>query len=316
MNNTNLSDLRCTVLGASGFIGTNLCESLDGKVRSLTAFSRQNSWETQLDNCRWIEADFSDLKALSSALENCDVVFHLINATTPASANTNPLNDLELNVASTIRMLDLCVKHCVKRIVFISSGGTVYGIPDSLPIKEDAACFPITAYGISKLSIERYLHLYHHLYDLDYRILRVSNPYGPHQSASKGQGVIAAFIARVLAGLEIPVWGGLDITRDYIYIDDVISAIELSATDLYNGRIFNIGSGIGYELNDIVNHIHKITGTPIQIKQMPGRKSDVRSNILDNNLAKTNLEWKVNTTLELGITNTIHWWMDRTGRKQ
>lgn len=308
MNNTNLSDLRCTVLGASGFIGTNLCESLDGKVRSLTAFSRQNSREIQLDNCRWIEADFSDLKALSSALENCDVVFHLINATTPASANSDPHRDLELNVQSTLRMLEICVKQRVKRIVFVSSGGTVYGVPKLLPIPEDAECFPITAYGISKLAIERYLHLYHHLYGLDYCILRVSNPYGPYQRTDKRQGVVAAFVERALLGLELETWGSLDTVRDYVYIDDVVTALRSAAILRTETKIFNIGSGVGHSLAEVINLLENILQTKIPIKQLAARKSDVATNVLDICTAKKCMQWEADTGLKEGLTRTISWW--------
>ena len=127
---------------------------------------------------------------------------------------------------SSLALFDICRNSGVKRIVFVSSGGTIYGPSAQIPISETAPTDPITAYGVGKLAIEKYLALYEHLFGLDYRILRVANPFGPFQIPLKNQGVIAALISRALKNEPIEIWGDGSVVRDYIYVDDVVAALE------------------------------------------------------------------------------------------
>lgn len=302
-----LSSLRCVVLGGGGFIGTNLCMNLAGRVDALSAFGRRQSFPEVLKGIDWKPGCFSDPSSLAAAVAGCDVVFHLIATTTPASANADILADLQANVAGTLRLLDVCRAERVRRVVFISSGGTVYGIPQQIPTPETAACAPITAYGISKLAIERYLALYEHLYGVEYRVLRVANPYGPFQVASKNQGVVAAFLRRALAGKPIEMWGDGSVVRDYLYIDDVVSALELAA--LHDGpeRVFNIGSGQGHSLLDLLAEIEQVLGKKIPVHQHQGRAVDVPSSILDIQLAMTELGWVPRTSFMDGLRRTVAW---------
>lgn len=309
MNNAteDLSHMRCAVLGAGGFIGTNLCRALVGKVDSLRAFGRRQSFTGALRGCDWIPGDFADPTCLPTAIAGCDVVYHLVNATTPESANIDKVADLQANVVSTLNLLDACRSAGVRRIVFVSSGGTIYGTPEHVPTPETAPTNPITSYGISKLTIEKYLGLYKHLYDLEYRVLRVANPYGPYQTAAKNQGVIAAFIRRVLANKSIEIWGDGSVIRDYIYIDDVVEALMLAATHDGAYRIFNIGSGEGRSLNDIVVSISKLLSVEISVDRRPGREVDVPLSILDTSLATKYLCWRPRTGFETGLSSTISW---------
>ena len=307
-----LSRLRCAVLGAGGFIGTNLCRALVGRVDSLRAFGRRQSFPEALRGCDWMPGDFADPTCLPAAVAGCDVVFHLVNATTPASANVDKVADLNANVASTLHLLDACRETGVRRVVFVSSGGTIYGIPDQVPTPETAPTNPITAYGISKLAIEKYLGLYEYLYGLEYRVLRVANPFGPYQTALKNQGVIAAFVRRALAGKPIEMWGDGSVTRDYVYIDDVVEALVLAATHQGPGRIFNIGSGEGRSLNDIAAAIDRLLGAAIPVDRRPGRPVDVPVSILDTALAASDLGWRPCTGFEEGLRDTIAW-MKTTG---
>ena len=302
-----IETLRCAVLGAGGFIGTNLCRALSGQVGSVRAFGRRQSFPEAMRGCDWISGDFTDPTSLPAAITGCDVVFHLVNASTPASANFDKVADLKANVVSTLRLLDACREAGVGRVVFVSSGGTIYGIPDQVPTPETAPTNPITGYGISKLAIEKYLGLYEHLYGLEYRVLRVANPFGPFQMALKSQGVIAAFIRRALAGKPIEVWGDGSVTRDYIYIDDVIEALILAATHNGSGRIFNIGSGEGRSLNDIVENITKLVPAEIIVDRRPGRLVDVPLSILDSTFAAKELNWRPRTLFEEGLGYTISW---------
>jgi UDP-glucose 4-epimerase len=299
--------MRCAVLGAGGFIGTNLCRALVGKVDSLRAFGRRQSFPEALRGCDWMPGDFADTTCLPAAVAGCDVVFHLVNATTPASANVDKVADLNANVASTLHLLDACRETGVQRVIFVSSGGTIYGIPDQVPTPETSPTNPITAYGISKLAIEKYLALYEYLYGLEYRVLRVANPFGPYQTALKNQGVIAAFVRRALAGKPFEVWGDGSITRDYVYIDDVVESLTLATTHEGTGRIFNIGSGEGRSLNDIVASINRLLGAEIPVDRRPGRQVDVSVSILDTAFAARELNWQPCTPFEEGLASTISW---------
>lgn len=304
--------MRCLVFGAGGFIGTNLCRALLAQGHTVRASGRHQSFPEALCGCDWIPGDFSDPICLATAISGCEVVFHLANSSTPASANVDKVADLHVNVASTLHMLDTCRETGVSRVVFVSSGGTIYGIPSLIPTPETAPTNPITAYGISKLAIEKYLSLYEYLYGLDYRVLRLANPFGPYQTALKNQGVIAAFVRQALAGKPIEMWGNGSVIRDYIYIDDVVEALILAATHLGPSRIFNIGSGEGRSLNDISAAISRSLGTEIPVERRPGRPVDVPVSILDTTFAASDLGWRQRTSFEDGLRATIAW-MKSTG---
>lgn len=302
-----LSDMRCVVFGGGGFIGTNLCRSLVGKVDSLKAFGRRQSFPDALDGVAWIPGDFTDPTALAAAVSGCDVVFHLVTSTTPASSNVDKVADLKSNVVSTLRLLDACKEEGVRRVVFVSSGGTIYGIPSVIPTSEDAPTNPITAYGVAKLAIEKYLALYEHLYGIESRILRVANPYGAYQTAMKNQGAIAAFMLRALEGKFIEIWGDGSVTRDYIYIDDVVNALQLAAVHEGPSRIFNIGSGKGYSLLDVAKAIEGTLEKAISVHHNKARPVDVPCSILDIGRAKVELDWAPKVSLQEGLLKTAEW---------
>src|SRR5262249_41635234 len=157
-------------------------------------------------------------------------------------ANRNMAEDVRKSVIPSLALLDIARKRGVKRIVFVSSGGTVYGAAKEIPTPETAPTDPITAYGIGKLMIEKYLALHERLHGLSFRVLRVANPFGPFQQSDKGQGLIAALLARALRGEPIEIWGDGSVVRDYVFVEDVIDALQAAARDESAERIFNIGS--------------------------------------------------------------------------
>jgi UDP-glucose 4-epimerase len=303
-----LANARCVVLGGAGFLGMNLCRDLVGKVKHLRAVGRRSRPDGLPDDVEWIQGDFADAQAVAGAVAGCDVVFHLINASTPASANSNMVADVQNNVLCSLALLQACRNASVRRLVFVSSGGTIYGIPSVLPTPEDAPTSPITAYGISKLSIEKYLYLYEFAYGLSYRVLRVANPFGPYQTAAKGQGVIAAFMQSTLLGCPIEIWGDGTIVRDYIYVDDVSRALIAAATHEGADRVFNVGSGKGKSLIEIVSTIEQALGRPIEVRFREGRKVDVPVSILDIHRAAVGLSWTPEADFEAAIATTLAWY--------
>jgi UDP-glucose 4-epimerase len=300
----------CLVLGGAGFIGSHLTEALAHSGRQVKVFERPHVDRLALLPRKGVEVFTGDLlnpQALIPALRGTDTVFHLVSTTLPKTSNDNPAYDVESNVVGGLRLLALCREHGVRKVVFVSSGGTVYGIPKAVPIAEDHPTDPICSYGIHKLALEKYLQLAHRLHGLEYCILRPANLYGPGQRLDTAQGAVAVFLDRALRGQPIEIWGDGSVVRDYVYIADAVQALLKAAT--YDGepRIFNIGSGSGTSLDQLVAEIQKLLGRPVEVRYAPTRSLDVPANVLDPALARRHLQWSASTPLGEGLRRTYEW---------
>ncbi len=298
----------CIVLGGGGFLGTNLCRRLVASGARVRAFGRRRVFPEDIEGVEWYQGEFSNTATLASAIESFDIVFHAVHTNTPQSANLDMAEDVRQNVVSSLALLEISRKLRVKRIVFISSGGTVYGSAAEVPTPETAPTDPITAYAISKLAIEKYLALYEHFYGLSFRVLRVANPFGPFQVPAKNQGVIAALISGALHDEQIEIWGDGTVVRDYIYVDDVVEALECAAFDQSNMRIFNIGSGQGRNLRQVIAAIEAELGMKLNIRRGRERAIDVPVSILSIERAAGALGWTPRTPFDVGLRQTIQWW--------
>jgi UDP-glucose 4-epimerase len=298
------------VLGAGGFIGVNLCRRLADLGWQVRAFGRRCIFPEQLSGVEWYQGDFADGTSLANAVQSSDVIFHLANATTPQSANLDVAGDVQKNVLPSLALFELASKLRLGRIIFASSGGTIYGRSAPIPTPETAQNDPITAYAISKLAIEKYLALYETMHGMQYRILRVSNPFGPFQTPEKNQGLIAALVSRGLRNEDIEIWGNGSAVRDFIFIDDVVEAMVAAANDQSNERVFNIGSGKGRSIQEIIGAIESHLGA-LKISWKPGRAIDVPVSVLSIDRAKQVLNWTPKIPLEDGINKTIAWWRSR-----
>ncbi len=303
--------MKCLILGGAGFIGSHLAQGLLAAGHELRIFDRPNLAlppELLADpRIEWLEGDFLNGDDLARAVPGCEVVFHLVSATLPKSSNDNPIYDVESNVVGTLRLLDLARSQGVRRIVFASSGGTVYGLPHTLPISETHSTEPLVSYGITKLSIEKYLRMYHALYGLDYCVLRLANPFGERQRVSTAQGAVAVFLHRALHDETIHIWGDGNVTRDYIYIKDAVGAFVRTLSYQGEQRVFNIGSGRGMSLNEILAAIEKLLGRPVARSYEHGRKFDVPVNVLDISRAHELLGWRPTVAFSEGLANTYAW---------
>jgi UDP-glucose 4-epimerase len=301
-----LNGMGSLVLGGSGFIGKNLCRALVANGATVRSFARDNpfpeddapDWAGQVE---WVHGAFSDSELIRKSLRDVEVVFHLISTTLPATSNQNVRFDLSSNVEPTLRLLEAARDIGVRKVVFISSAGTVYGIANRVPIPEDHATHPICAYGIHKLLIERYLHLFHYLWKLDYGVLRVSNAYGVGQPVDRPQGVIANFMDKVMKAKPFEIWGDGRVVRDYVFVDDVIDAVLLLVGYSGPSRIFNIGSGKGHTLLELISTIENVVGRSAEVRFLEGRPADVPINVLDINRATSELKWRPTTDLQTGI---------------
>jgi UDP-glucose 4-epimerase len=241
------------------------------------------------------------------AVEGCEIVFHLASTTLPHTSNQDPAGDLDANVGGALKLFEVAHRAGVRRVVFASSGGTVYGTPVTIPIHEGHPTEPLCAYGISKLAIEKYLALYRTLRGLDYIVLRVANPFGPGQSPQRGQGAIGVFLHRALQGQAVDIWGDGSVVRDFLYIDDVCDAFIKAGSYAGDYRVFNVGSGHGYSLNEILDSIEDVLGQTVERRYLPGRNFDVPSNVLCIERARHELGWQPAVGLAEGLRRVVRW---------
>lgn len=300
--------MKITILGGAGFIGSSLVQRLMVGGHSLRVYEHPNENKKEQYEAlgiMWIDSKSNSFEDIENAIMGSEAVIHLASNTLPHSSNFEPILDIENNVISSIRLLKAMVKHKIPKLIFISSGGTVYGNPHYLPIDERHPTDPITSYAIAKLAIEKYALMYEKLYGLRTIILRVSNPYGPLQRSTGMQGAIRIFIDRVLKNQNIEIWGDGNTIRDYIYIDDLVEAINKSLLYSGNMNVFNIGTGIGTSLNEILHLIGLNLGKVIHPIYDTKRQSDVPSNILNIALAQKELQWNPSVNITKGIAKMI-----------
>jgi UDP-glucose 4-epimerase len=303
--------MKCLLLGGGGFLGLNLARALLREGHEVRIFDLPASIlrlrRLGLPDLEWAEGDFANEREVTAALEGVNAVFHLVSTTLPKSSNDNPGYDVESNVVSTIHMLEAALKAGVHRVLFASSGGTVYGVPSEVPIKETHPTDPTCSYGIGKLAIEKYLQLFHSLHGLEYRVLRIANPYGEEQRPVASQGAVAVFLCRAANGEPIEIWGDGSVVRDFLHVDDVSQAFIRALGHGGELRLFNIGSGRGYSINELLEAIEAVVERPVIRRYLPARGFDVPTNVLDIARSREVLGFQPTTSLHDGLTRTLNW---------
>lgn len=302
--------MNVVIFGGAGFIGTNLTLKLardkDVKLTLVDAEKEYFVYDLQtIPNINFVIREFNKETNFEEILLGQDVVYHLVSNVVPASSGVDVYHEIESNVGVTAKLLDACVRCNVKKVVFISSGGTVYGREVICPIKETAATNPITSYGIQKLAIEKLLYFYNYKFGLDYRVIRLANPYGDYQRPNGVLGVIVNFVYRALKKEPIVIYGDGSVIRDYIYIDDAIEAIL--KIEAYEGRekLFNLGSGMGTSIKVVLEVLEKVLGENLNVTYTQGRAFDVPVNFLDITRYKNEVGAINIISLEDGIRKTV-----------
>lgn len=304
--------MRALVLGAGGFIGGHLVSALLSADHNVIAYGRPGGLEkfkSLGSGVEVVEGDFCKEERWAEILIGVHICYHLISTTTPKSSNDAPSLDVMENIVGTLGLLDVARRHNV-RIIFASSGGTVYGTIQSDTIDEEHPTNPLCSYGISKLAIEKYLYLYQELYGLRAIVLRIANPYGEGQRPDSAQGAVAVFMGRILRGYVIDIWGDGSVVRDYIYIKDVVDV--MLAASSYGGKlsVFNVGSGIGVSLLNIVQMIEEVTGVSADIVFHPPRGFDVPKNVLNISKVREGFGWTSKTSMIEGLKRTEKWMLE------
>lgn len=293
------------IIGGAGFIGTNLTQYLaDNGVSTIVADTqrRLDKYAIPIPGVTYVPLEWSKQSTLPFFSDVKNVV-HMYCATNPATSMVDITNDAELNTLGTINLLEQVSKLNIEKFVFLSSGGTVYGNSSVSTIDESHPTSPVSAYGVSKLSCEKYVSLYANTKNFSYLNIRLGNPYGEYQLQGTPIGVIANFVLRASRGETIDIFGEGDCVRDFIHIDDVSHTLFLALLKQKLNGTFNLGSGLGYSINEIICKIEQNIGSKITTNHLPARNSDVKSIILQSSKLQNEINYRPKIDMDAGIAS-------------
>lgn len=298
------------VIGGGGFIGARLVGLLLGSGRRVTVLDRSAEAGRALSSgIDFVAGDFSNTELIRKLLETHQEVVHLAYATVPNTSYDNPLGDLLENLPPTVKLFELAAELGL-RLVLVSSGGTVYGEATVLPIFEDHVTSPISPYGVTKLTLEKYAHLYSVTHGLDVVCVRPANAYGEGQRPFAGQGFIATAMATAMQGKPVLIFGKEGTVRDYIHVHDIAAGILAALERGNSGGVYNLGSGVGLSNLDVVNAITPLLqeiGFEVRTTHAPARPFDVKQNVLDSSRLRIHTGWEPSVRFTEGLRHTRDW---------
>jgi UDP-glucose 4-epimerase len=302
--------LKILVTGGAGFIGSNLVDALIGLGHDVVVIDNLSSGLRRNLNpkARFYEIDIRD-KKLSEVFERekPDTVDHHAAQIDVRKSGEDPIADAEANILGSLNLISNCVRFGVKRVVYASTGGAIYGDPQYLPADENHPINPISQYGVSKHTVEHYLHLYSVVNGLNYVILRYSNVYGPRQNPYGEAGVVAIFAIQMLTGKQPTIFGPGDKTRDYAHVFDIVKA-NIVALDKGKNAIYNIGTGVETSDQEIFDTLAGVLGYKGKPIYAPVRKGEVYRIALDCGKARKELGWSPELSLKQGIAQTAEYY--------
>lgn len=306
----------CLVIGGAGFIGRHVTRILCESGREVVVIGRRPTADRDLPpGCRYISGDYSDREVLREVLRpGCEVV-DLAYSTVPKTSFEDPVFDLLSNVPASVGLFQEALTAGVSRVLIVSSGGTVYGPTDRLPIGEGHPTQPVSPYGITKLATDRYAMMFHRNAGLPVMVIRPANAYAEDQRAGTGQGFIATAVASILSGRDIEVYGSEGTVRDYIHVSDVASGIVAALDHGDDGEIYNLGTGVGTSNAGVVKILAELAQKlkfPVRVKTLPSRRFDVEANVLDSSKLSAKSGWTPVVSLEEGLARV---WEARVAAK-
>lgn len=294
------------IVGAGGFVGTALTNRLlaDGHI----VYRIQKNVDESAGSAHVYVGDLSDAEALRSILVDCDTIFYLASSTTPGSSIKSPSLESERNLLPLLRLLEILPEFPHIQLVFVSSGGTLYGNPEANRASEADALSPLSYHGAGKLASEIFLKTFNTLTGQGVTVLRPSNLYGPGQTMRHGFGLIRTMLECVRQGKPIDVWGDGEAIRDFLFIDDMVDACcHVLKYNADQWRVFNIGGGVGHSINQIKSLVEAVAGAGISVHYHPPRQGDVRRIVLDCSRIHSEFGWHAVTSLNEGIERTWRW---------
>jgi len=302
--------VRVLVTGGAGFIGSNIVDALISAGHEIAIIDNLSTGKEENINpeASFFHIDITDFEALEGIFQNFkpEIVFHVAAQIDLRKSVEEPSFDAEVNVVGSVNLFSLCVQYGVKRIIFSSTGGALYGEPEKIPANENSSIEPLSPYGVSKYCTEQYLNYFKRLYGIERVILRYGNVYGPRQDPLGEAGVIAIFTNKILNGEILTVYGDGNQTRDYIFIEDAVGANLLSIEG--KEGIYNIGTGIETSVNQIIELFSKILEKDIKPIYTQPRKGEVYKISLNPEKAKKELGFDAKFTFEEGLRKTIQWY--------
>jgi UDP-glucose 4-epimerase len=299
--------MKCLLIGGNGFIGSHLTDKLlkEGHYVRVYDISHER-YRKPLDNVDYRISQLQNTPDLYEAMLGIDIIYHLASASVPSTSGIDIVDEVNKNLITTLSILDLAIKLKINKFIYFSSGGAVYGYPEINSISENHPCRPISSYGIIKSTIENYLSLYNRLYGINTLILRPSNPYGIRQGHFVAQGVISTFLRNLKSNTEFSIYGDGSATKDYIFITDMINICYNISMGKYNG-VYNIGSGRGVSINEIIATIQLVTGKKANCVFLESKEYDVPNFVLDISKVLKDQTARPNTTLVQGISDVWDW---------
>ncbi|MGB8657685.1 MAG: NAD-dependent epimerase/dehydratase family protein [Candidatus Zixiibacteriota bacterium] len=302
--------MKILVTGGAGFIGSNVA---DGFIQEGHRLVIVDNLSTGLESNLNQKANFFKVDIRSVVIEKIfektkpDVLCHHAAQIDVRKSTADPVFDADTNILGSLNLLNACVKYKVKKVIFASTGGAIYGEQDRFPADENHPANPLSPYGVAKLTIEKYLHFYRQTHGIDFVSLRYANVYGPRQNPFGEAGVVAIFTERLLTDKEVIINGKGTQTRDFLFVKDVVNS-NLLALSYPRSGIFNIGTGIETDINSIFRILKEKTGSKQKERHGPAMPGEQQRSVLDFSLAKKLLGWRPKHDLEEGITKTVEFY--------
>lgn len=296
----------CLVIGGNGFLGSHVVDALARRGHHVAAFDRFGVQSVQFTapGIEVVPGDFLNVGDVRAAVAGRDIVLHFLSTTDPASAEGDPRLDIRTNLTSSVELFEACADAGVRRVCFASTGGAIYGDQDQTVFRETDRTQPVSPYAIGKQAIESYLRYFRRKRGLESVTFRISNPYGPRQSPTKRQGVIPIFLRRLAQGLPVTVYGDGSMVRDYLYVADMAEMVAEAVTTGTREDLYNVGSGVGTSLNQLLAHVSEATGLTPEVRHAPAPPTFVDHVTLDAQRFTAEFGARAMTGLTEGIRRT------------